>query len=244
MLKQARKLAAQFGLHVVRRSSVPFGVNPFDDVSTLIPDLSLALDVGGNYGQTVEHLRGAFPKARIISFEPVPAIFAALERATSHDKGVECIQAAVGAEAGMAEMTAVEHTGHNTLNTTARPDAPTASVPVITLDEFCRQRDISGIDLLKIDTEGYEVPVLQGARALLGAGSIRAVLVECEFHENATEPHGDFFRISELLMPLGYRVVSFYSGGLDGNGWRWGDVLFMLPRTDPHVFCSPFAAAG
>jgi FkbM family methyltransferase len=241
MLKQAKKFAAQLGLHVVRRSSVPFGVNPFDDVATLIPDLSLALDVGGNYGQTVEHLRGAFPSATIISFEPVPAIFAALKRATSHDNGVECIQAAVGAEAGTAEMTAVEHTGHNTLNTSARPDAPTVSVPVITLDEFCRQRGISKIDLLKIDTEGYEVPVLEGAREFLSSRSIRAILVECEFQENPAEPHGDFFRIAELLMPLGYSVVSFYSGGLDGNGWRWGDVLFMLPRTDPHVICSPFA---
>jgi hypothetical protein len=117
-------------------------------------------------------------------------------------------------------------------------------VPVVTLDEFCRQRAIAAIDLLKIDTEGYEVPVLEGARDLLKSGSIRAVLAECEFQENASEPHGDFFKIAELLMPLGYRVVSFYSGGLDGDGWRWGDVLFMLPRTDPHVICSPFAVPG
>jgi FkbM family methyltransferase len=240
MLKAAKRLAAVFGLHATRRSSVPFGCDKFADIAALLPDLSLALDVGANYGQTVEEMREYFPSARIISFEPVPAIFEALKAATGHDRHVECIPCAVGAEAGMARMTALEHTGRNTLNVSARPNEPMIDIPVIALDQFCAERGIAEIDLLKIDTEGYEVSVLNGALGLLKSGAIRAVLAECEFINNPSEPHGDFFEISRILMPLGYRVAAFYSGGLDGNGWRWGDVLFMRARSTSPVYCSPF----
>jgi len=219
-------------------------VNPFEDIAALFPGLSLALDVGGNYGQTVGHLRSVFPRARIISFEPVPAIFAALKRTTAADQQVECIPCAVGAIAGAAQITNLEHTGQNTLNTSAKPDAPTVSIPVITLDAFCAERGIESVDLLKIDTEGYETSVLNGSERLLKSGAIRAVLAECEFTPNPAEPHGDFFEIAELLMPLGYRVVAFYSGGVDGGGWRWGDVLFMLPQETRAVSCSPYAIKG
>jgi hypothetical protein len=38
---------------------------------------------------------------------------------------------------------------------------------VITLDDFCRDRDISRVDLVKIDVEGYEFKVLKGATSTI-----------------------------------------------------------------------------
>jgi FkbM family methyltransferase len=243
MLKTAKRIAAAFGLHVVRRSSVPYGYDKFADVAKILPDLKLALDVGGNYGQTVAEMRVHYPSAYIISFEPMPAIFEDLKRNTARDSNVQCVPYAVGSEAGTATMTALEHTGQNTMNLSAKPDAPTVEVPVIALDQFCAEHGIGGVDLLKIDTEGYEVEVLKGAMGLLSSGSIRAVLVEVEFYPNPSEPHGDFFAISQILIPLGYRVFAVYDEGKDEQGWRWGDVLFILPTTGErhHVDCSPFA---
>ena len=190
------------------------------------------------------HLRDVFPDARIVSFEPVPATFAALEANTRRDPNVVRVQAALGDAPGVVEMTADPMNGQNTINTSAHPDRPTVSVPVLTIDAYCEAQEIETIDVLKIDTEGYEVAVLKGAAGMLGRGAIRFVLAECEFTPNPAEPHGDFFKIAELLMPLGYRVAAFYSGGVDGNGWRWGDVLFMLPGAERPLSCSPFVEAG
>ncbi len=38
---------------------------------------------------------------------------------------------------------------------------------VITLDEFCEENNLTGVDFMKIDVEGYEFKVLQGAKKLI-----------------------------------------------------------------------------
>jgi FkbM family methyltransferase len=241
MLRGIKAFAAARGIHVARSSSLPYGVDKFVDFAALAPNAEIAFDVGANVGQTVQQIRAACPAVRIVSFEPLPATFAALRANTRDVPNVACVEAALGAAPGEATMTADPLSGQNTLNTSARPDAPTVSVPVMTLDGYCADQGIDRIDLLKIDTEGYEMAVLRGAEQMLKRGAIRFVLAECEFIHNPSEPHGDFFAISGLLMPLGFRVVAFYSGGVDGNGWRWGDVLFMLPGGERSVTCSPYA---
>lgn len=240
-LKQLQDVAGSFGVQLGRMSSVPHGVNKFADIAALAPDAQVIFDVGANTGQTAEEARRYFPAARILSFEPVPATFAGLQANTASDPKIEAVQLALGDMDGTAKMTAMETSGQNTLNMSAKPGAPTVDIQVRTLDAFCAERGISEIGVLKIDTEGYEMPVLRGAKRMLENGAIKMILAECEFTHNPDEPHGDFFAIAGLLIPLGYRVVSFYTGGVDGGGWRWGDVLFMLPNGQRPVSCSPFA---
>lgn len=237
MFKQLQDAAGSLGVHLGRMSSVPFGVDAYADVGALIPDLSLAFDVGANFGQTVVKLRKVFPSAKIVSFEPIPATFPKLLATAGDDPNVECVMSAVGDFEGEAQITT---TGQGTLHTHLQPEAPTVTVKVLTVDGFCAARGIQHIDLLKIDTEGFEMPVLRGAKRMLESGAVSMVLAECEFTPNATEPHGDFFEIAAYLMPLGYRVAAFYCGGVDGNGWRWGDALFMHPMADRPVTCSPY----
>jgi hypothetical protein len=51
-------------------------------------------------------------------------------------------------------------------------------VPVRTIDEFCEERAITQIDLLKLDTEGHELSVLAGASRLLETHGITALQFE------------------------------------------------------------------
>ncbi len=241
-MKTAVKRALQdMGLNVTKAASVPFGVDAFADIRAFCPNVRTAFDVGANFGQTVARMRTAFPAAQIYSFEPVPATFETLLRNTARYSELECVQAALGEAEGRIPITISEEvSGQNTLNISAKPDAPTVEVPVSTVDIMCAKYGLDRLDVLKIDTEGYETSVLKGAKRMLESGSIRFVLAECEFTHNPAEPHGDFFQIASLLMPLGYRVVAFYVGGADGNGWRWGDVLMMLPDGQRPVACSPY----
>ena len=72
--------------------------------------------------------------------------------------------------------------------------------------------------------------VLRGAKQVIADGRVEFVLCECEFLPRAGEPHGDFFEIFSHLSDRNYRLVSFYTGGVDRNGWRFGDALFELCR--------------
>jgi FkbM family methyltransferase len=234
-----KRTLRRLGLNVSKLSNVPFGVDAFDDVASLAGEVSVVFDVGANEGQTIERVRRVLPQTRIFSFEPVPSTFAKLSANVGGLRGVECVQSAVGDAEGHVEITVSQTSGQNTIHVSAKPDAPTVTVSVTTVDGFAKERGIDVIDLLKIDTEGYESVVLQGARGMLEAGRVRFVLAECEFTHRPEEPHGAFFELTDALLPLGYRVVAMYAGGVDGEGWRWGDVLFMLPDGRRGVTCSP-----
>jgi len=74
---------------------------------------------------------------------------------------------------------------------------------------------IGRIDLLKIDTEGSELRVLEGAGGLLGESRIRAVYAECKFVRNES-PHVLFEDIDRHLTDRGFFFSGFY------EMYRWG----------------------
>ncbi|MEP7055731.1 MAG: FkbM family methyltransferase [Actinomycetota bacterium] len=229
------------GLNVSKLINVPFGVDAFDDVAGLAGEVSVVFDIGANIGQTVVRVRRALPHVQIYSFEPVPSTYAKLVANVGSMRGVDCVQSAVGDAEGEIEITESLISGHNTIHLSAKPESPTITVPLTTVDAFATERGVDIVDLLKIDTEGYETAVLQGAKGLLETGRVRFVLAECDFTHRPEEPHGAFFDIADTLLPLGFRVVATYVGGVDGDGWRWGDALFMMPSGPRAVTCSPHA---
>ena len=242
-VKQGVKSAVgRLGLDLRRRSSLPFGVCWQDDVWYLMDHRKrpTLIDVGANVGQTVQGLVQRFPDATIYSFEPVPATFAELQQNTARFPGVECVSVALGDAPGVATIT-TDRQGQNTL----MPGVSTrvkSTVDVNTLDAFCADRKIDRIDLLKIDTEGFETPVLRGSVEMLSGGRVDFVLAECDFIRRRDEPHADFFEIHDLLAQHEFRVVGLYNGGVDGRGWVWGDLLMMREGAADHmaVSCSPF----
>jgi FkbM family methyltransferase len=198
------------------------------------------IDVGANIGQTAQRLVQRFPDAAIYSFEPVPATFAELQYNTVSFAGVECVNVALGDAPGEATIT-TDRQGQNTLMRGVSSNGK-ATIRVSTLDAFCAERGIDRIDLLKIDTEGFEMAVLRGSTGMLSNRCVDFVLAECDFIRRYDEPHGDFFEIHDILAQHEFRVVGFYNGGVDGRGWVWGNVLMMRQGCADHmsVSCSPF----
>jgi FkbM family methyltransferase len=75
-------------------------------------------------------------------------------------------------------------------------------VQVITLDSLCETLDDVG--LIKIDVEGLEQRVLQGAIAMLKQNDLPKMLIECWHHDWYQEEKRSLL---QLLRSLGYRVV-------------------------------------
>jgi len=70
-----------------------------------LPPAGTFLDVGANIGLFSIYLRDRCPKARIVAFEPMPAVFAALERnLAAMDPPGQAVPVGLGAEAGWAEF--------------------------------------------------------------------------------------------------------------------------------------------
>ena len=58
------------------------------------------------------------------------------------------------------------------------------TVPTITLDSFVKKNKIKSIDLLKVDIEGSEHLMLQGARKTLKKNKIKSILIEIADKKN------------------------------------------------------------
>lgn len=201
--------------------------------------MTVAFDVGAHHGETAMELLRSFPTVKVHSFEPLPANFAILERETEN-MGTRNVNAAVTENSGTVTI----ELGASDAHTHVHHGAGGVVVPAVTVDDYMREQGLDRIDLLKIDVEGHEEMVLRGALDHLSSGSIEFVFCECDFTLRADEPHGHFRVIFDLLEPLGYRVVSFYTSGVDNLGWLWGDVLFRFApearevgsgSTSPHV---------
>ena|SRR5438067_617319 len=82
-------------------------------------------------------------------------------------------------------------------------------VPITTLDAFCTEQSIPHINFLKIDTEGTDLRVLQGARDLLSRQAIDLVEVEAGANP-ANETHVPFEILKAHLESHGYLLFGIY----------------------------------
>ena len=162
---------------------------PFHDISQLIGSQSSprVFDVGANLGQTIESFREVFPRPTIHAFEPGPQTFRELQAKHSATPGVSLNNCALGAELGTLEF--IENTSPD-MSSFLEPGATSwgdiknrIKLNVNTIDGYCTERGIDAIDVLKSDTQGYELEVIKGAERLLSQRRIHLIYIEIIFSE-------------------------------------------------------------
>lgn len=146
-------------------------------------EASLALDVGGNWGQSIEALRRTAPGTRIISFEPNPLLAARLDRCFVGDPDVTVNQVALSDRAGAFTLYIPIYHGfvYDGLASLSRDDAENW----FTRDRFAgfdrskltveavsvETRTLDSLDLapqiIKIDVQGAEPLVVEGGARTL-----------------------------------------------------------------------------
>lgn len=179
------------------------------------------LDVGGNKGDYSALLNQAFPQAKIYTFEPNPNTFEVLKKRL--EGKVELVNKGVGNKNGELELY-FDQSDKTSVQATSDPEIlkviagseqlQSETIAVTTLDDFCKSNQLMEIDLLKIDTEGFELEALEGAKELLGNNAIS--IIQFEFNEvnivkrrylrdfYDTLENFDFYRLHEKkLIPLG-----------------------------------------
>jgi FkbM family methyltransferase len=180
-----------------------YGLMEFEDMALtchfLRPD-DLFGDVGANVG-VYSVLSSAVVGARSRAIEPLPHIARALldNVAINNIPGrVELYEVGVGAEAGTLRFSSELDTTNHVL-TSAETDQPGQDVPVRTLDAiFSDEVPI----MLKIDVEGFEWPVLQGAKSILADPKLQVIIIELN---NSGARYGvDDAEIHACLLEFGF----------------------------------------
>lgn len=150
--------------------------------------ISCVLDVGANVGQYAAGLREWGYRGRIVSFEPQAAAHAALERRAARDRSwTVAPRMALGERDGEAEIEVSAESDMSSLlpqSDLLRRVSPSSKVlgrERISLRRLDSLYDDGLVDAaarayLKVDTQGTESRVLEGARGVLG----RIIGVELE----------------------------------------------------------------
>ena len=138
--------------------------------------IGTVLDVGANEGQFVRPARILFPQASILAFEPNSRLTKSLQDILPPGTGAVC-QIACGREAGTMPLHLMKFSPASSLlqPTALRiPDFPAAeteetiAVKVDRLDSIVKGHELARkLYLLKIDVQGFELEVLQGAVLIL-----------------------------------------------------------------------------
>lgn len=141
--------------------------------------IDLVLDVGANRGQYGQMIRGLGYEGEIVSFEPLKATHDQLQEAASGDPLWHVADAvALGAEGGTVTMEVAGNVYSSSilkmapLHSVAAPHSRTVGqeeVRVVRLDEIADRWMGSGDHrtFLKVDVQGYESHVLDGASGIL-----------------------------------------------------------------------------
>ncbi|NML38522.1 FkbM family methyltransferase [Chitinophaga sp. G-6-1-13] len=181
----------------------------------------VVFDIGANVGNYSEMLRRYEVKLPIYAFEPHPVAYQKLKATALKNDFIPVWMAAGDQE---AETVMYDYSGaggsehasmyREVIETLHDGVAEAVAITQTTLDEYVQSHGIDAIALLKIDTEGHELPVLKGARQCISGGMVN--VIQIEFNEMNVISRTFFKDIIDLLP--GYNFYRLLPDGLQPLG--------------------------
>ncbi|MCB1226109.1 MAG: FkbM family methyltransferase [Verrucomicrobiales bacterium] len=212
----------------------PTGVDLREDLNIVLPHSApLIFDVGANVGQSIDLFQSIYPRAVIHAFEPSPECLKVLS-SRHPDQRVSIHPVALGAR--QEELTFHEYE-LSVLNSVLPIDRKSEhqfnsvsalrqiKVHADTIDRVADDLGIDKIDLLKIDTQGFDLAVLHGASGVLSRKQVQAVMVELNFI-SIYEGQSSVMEILSLLFGHNFELVDFYEKFRQGSTLAWCTALF------------------
>lgn len=240
-----KNLFLKYEYHIVYspRAKGIAGFRITDDLKLLIPKESpLCFDVGANEGQTINLLKSCLRKPRILAFEPSSKVFNQLA-SKKHGNDVSLHHLALGAIDSTQTFFNYDLSVLSSLlpladsNENPFRNAGTANeelIQVRRIDTFTEDHNIDHIDLLKIDTQGYDLHVLEGAEILLSSKRIDFILIELNFI-NIYHGQSNHINIIEYLFNKKYYLVDMYEKIHHDGIMSWCSALFSRKMKEPRI---------
>jgi FkbM family methyltransferase len=194
------------------------------DVIPLRSDIRTVIDVGSNRGQFAVLALARFPLAQLICFEPLPEPRKVLQKITEGDGNrVDIVPYAAAAHRNLSMRMHVSKADdassllpigkRQIIAFPGTEEQGVEEVVAVRIDEVVHSVDEPC--LMKIDVQGYELPVLQGAERLLP--NITHLLIECSFAE-LYRGQALAGKVIAYLIDCGYQLTGIYGVKRDREG--------------------------
>ena len=181
------------------------------------------IDVGAHFGETIKIFKKNFKIKKIYSFEASPINFKVLEKNFPNSLlDVEIYNFALGSCSSESYINQTMESSSSTINSINKnskyldrklkvlkiknQDLVIKKIPIaiVSLDEFIEKKKIKNIDILKIDTEGYEFNVLKGIEK--NYQIIKMIYFEHHYDDMILKNY-KFSDINKLLNDYGFSMV-------------------------------------
>ena len=208
-----------FGIHLSKVNRT-YKKLSFDDIYQIKikKKTPIIFDVGANQGQSIIRFKKLFPKSSIHAFEPIEKEFNSLQKMFEDDDSIILNNFAIGEKEDEKDFYITANTSNSSFNKlnlntkwikirseqfNTTIDGYTKEIKktkIRTLDQYCKKNNIEKIDLLKVDTQGYEDKVLNGASEILKNNAVYAIEIELMF-DNVYERCLNFSDVEKYLIP-------------------------------------------
>jgi FkbM family methyltransferase len=206
-----------------RESSV---LNRMTLPESTISDGAVILDIGANIGEFAKKCRKLFPRSTVWSVEADPATFKELKRNVAADPLIHVYNRAIYSHQAVLPFYSHENSLLSSLRNLSAGGGRTKCIMLeaCSLDQFVSEQGVEDIVLLKIDTEGNDLTVLEGASELLKSKKLLYLILEFGI-DSENQRHGHINDFVAKLTPYGFRMKRLGDWGVHGSA-IYGNCLF------------------
>ena len=222
--KTIKKIVNNFGYDFKKLNKKDHDLS-FDEIlKKKLPTDPIIFDIGANKGQSIERYLKIFNNPTIHSFEPIKDEIYKLEKKYQNNKNIYLNNFALGEKNEIRNFNITAKSdnssfneinlGTNWIKTRSTQNNTSEEgyikkiekVKVSTLDEYVKENKIDKIDLIKIDTQGYEDKVLEGSLNTIKSNKISVIQTEIMF-DNNYKKYFSFSDLEKFVIPYNFRMV-------------------------------------
>ncbi|QGJ69500.1 Hypothetical protein PBC10988_11820 [Planctomycetales bacterium 10988] len=187
------------------------------------------LDIGAFIGRhTLRYAQIVGPQGIVIAVEPFVENFQLLQtnvRLNSFSN-ILCAQVAMSDRNGMGQLHYEQEASVATLEPSENSQLPQVPVITYTVDTLCRDYGIQEVDFIKIDVEGSELQVLEGAEKMLKRSSKLRLMIEV--HDFLPGKENLYMDLEKWL-----KARNFTCHPHEENGRKFLEAIAHAPASSP-----------
>jgi FkbM family methyltransferase len=189
------------------------------------------IDVGAAKGSWAELAAAAFPHAKVFMIEALREREGTLKSLCQARRGFSYHIGAAGSKPGAVSFLVTDDLDGSGVSPEVNQEDPRVrTVETDSLDNLADRHGLKPPFLLKLDTHGFEVPIIEGAERLLE--STQVVIIECYSFQGKTCSRLLFWEMCEWMRKRGFRCFDLVDPILrPSDGVLWQVDLFFA-RSD------------
>lgn len=190
--------------------------------------IDIVIDVGASNGKWSRECLNYFPSSKYLLVEAQEGHLEALNQFKNEHENVDFSLAAAGKEDGEIYFNNAGLFGGIASET--KFESNCVELPMISLDKEVERKKLFGSYLLKLDTHGFEIPILEGAKELIKSAEL--IIIET-YNYKLTNDSLLYYEMCDYMYKIGFRpleMVDLMLREYDNTFWQMD--TFFVPKTN------------